>query len=419
MEDLNSGTAIQLLQNYQSLENDFNSKKIEGIEFNSFNLIHSIFGITETKHTKLLAFFLDPNESHGQGIWFLKQFLGKIEGFDLKKDVDMYNWGVTTEDINADIVIKTTSPEKISIVIENKSNEAKDQESQLYRYWYDHIYSFFDKDIDKAQDRSKCRIIYLTSGYSNKMVSEFSIEKPDFINLGYPKLDKKKKFITNWTFYKDIKGWLEDCIKRDLFDEKHRLKLYIEDYIQFWDNAQLKNDFFMEHLKNELYKSESTWNSFIEMCRYKEDLITVLKNKFVENLKFLIEGSCWKFDKEKDNDFRFFLNDWGSTSLVYEWHIGLTIWKWGGDKIKACYRGELEKYFQGYFNFIEGGLDGNKSYMMVYANNTDIKFSTYEEFLWKAVNDEKFLNEIKKVFDLFKNGEIETLFNKMDQDQTI
>lgn len=423
MEDLNSGTAIQLLQNYQSLENDFNSKKIEGIEFNSFNLIHSIFGITETKHTKLLAFFLDPNESHGQGKLFLKKFLEKIEDLQFNDSIDQYKWRVTTEDKYADIVIKAVSlvdSEKISIVIENKSNEAEDKDSQLYRYWYEHIYNFFDNDLERSQNRSKCRIIYLTSGYTDKCISEISIRKPDYIELNYPMLDKEKGFITNWTYFEDIKSWLKSCINADSLYEKHRLKLYIEDYLQFWDNTRFKNDFFMEGLKGELNNNEEKWNSFVEMCQYKDDLIKDWSDRFAEKLNELVMGSGWHFYKANNNDLRFNLNNgWNDIALVYEWEIGLTIWKGAGDNIKMQYKEKFCNLLREHFNFIDGPLGKNYNYIMEYSKNSEIRFKTYEEFIWKANNEETVLKNIKEVFEALKNDQVEIFFKDIDRDHPV
>lgn len=423
MKNSDSETIIQLLQYYQSLEDNFNRKKIEGIEFNSFNLIHSVFGISETKHTKLLAFFLDPEESHGQGKLFLNKFLEKIDGLQLNHPIDQYKWRVTTEDRNADIVIKAISiigSEKISIVIENKSNEAVDQHNQLYRYWYEHIYGFFDRDLEKSQDRSKCRIIYLTSGYTDKFVSEISILKPDFIKLEYPIINKEKGFITNWTYFEDIKSWLRDCINAESLHEKHRLKLYIEDYLQFWDNTRFKNDFFMEGLKEELNNNEEKWKSFIEMCQYKDGLIKNWSDDFAKKLSTLAADSGWCFYRANNDDLRFNLNNgWNDIALVYEWEIGLTIWKGAGGKIKKQYKERFCDLLQQYFNFIDGTLGRNDNYIMEYSQNSEMKFDTYEEFIWKANNEETILKNIKEVFEALRNDQVESLFKEIDHDNPV
>ena len=100
--------------------------------------------------------------------------------------------------------------------------------------------------MEKAQDKSKCRLIYLTSGYSDKILSDFSISKPTTLKdsklENYKVLDLEKDFITNWNFYDDIRNWLTEC------KSNHRLNLFIQDYIQYWDDTKLKKDFYMKKL---------------------------------------------------------------------------------------------------------------------------------------------------------------------------
>ena len=54
----------------QKISDDFKEIKKkwgkEGKDFNFFQFIEDKFWkITETKHSRILAFFLDPNENHG------------------------------------------------------------------------------------------------------------------------------------------------------------------------------------------------------------------------------------------------------------------------------------------------------------------------------------------------------------------
>lgn len=101
-----------------------------GNSFNFFQFIEDKFWkITETKHSRILAFLLDPKETHGQGGAFLKLFLDKLE-FDIT-NFNEKEWKVFVERNNIDILLQSNS---ISIVIENKSNGAVNQNNQLYRY---------------------------------------------------------------------------------------------------------------------------------------------------------------------------------------------------------------------------------------------------------------------------------------------
>ena len=194
---MNKDLITNFIEEYKSIEKQWSEKETKGDDFNVFDFMHSVFVINEPKHSKIVAYFLNPSANHGLGTLFLNSFLKKIE-IDFDENIK-YDWVITTEDKDADIVIKATSPQRISVVIENKSNEAKDQANQLYRYWYDHIYTFHGKDLNKAENKQISRLVYL-SGFSGKTYIEKSIEKPDNISLDYQKLDETKGFITNWSF---------------------------------------------------------------------------------------------------------------------------------------------------------------------------------------------------------------------------
>ena len=129
-------------ENLQSLLNDINDilqkdkvKKEEsrkrGERFNMFELL----GVAhyEVTHSKIIACFLDPKASHGQGDLFLKLFLNII---DDKSDINTSEAEVFTEyDIKdngrMDIFIKDSLGN--GIIIENKIY-AGDQNEQLIRY---------------------------------------------------------------------------------------------------------------------------------------------------------------------------------------------------------------------------------------------------------------------------------------------
>lgn len=88
----------------------------------------------EVTHSKIIAGFLKPQGSHGQGDLFLRLFLQTIEKNN-KIDMDTSNAKVYTEygkgvDGRLDIFIENGSH---SIIIENKIY-ARDQGEQLSRY---------------------------------------------------------------------------------------------------------------------------------------------------------------------------------------------------------------------------------------------------------------------------------------------
>ena len=112
----------ELLNDFYKIQKQYQTK---GNSFNFFQFIEDKFWkITETKHSRILAFFLNPEETHGQGGTFLKLFLDKLEidttNFNQKE------WRVYVERNNIDILLQCKT---ISIVIENKSNGAENQNS--------------------------------------------------------------------------------------------------------------------------------------------------------------------------------------------------------------------------------------------------------------------------------------------------
>src|SRR5690554_196862 len=186
-----------------------------------FNVL-DFFRIDETLHSRLLGFFLDKNASHGQGDLFLKKFIEKL-GYT---DYGNGKWNVTIEKQRIDILIERNYPHSV-VIIENKSNDAGDQENQIYRYWHRAIYL---KNKNESTDKGKYKIIYLVSN-DGKLPSENTITKPDDFSKDLP--EKVPIEIDIWNFNNQIKDWLSNCLPL-LSKENYRLKEYIIQYIEYW-----------------------------------------------------------------------------------------------------------------------------------------------------------------------------------------
>jgi hypothetical protein len=133
-------------------------------ENHNFNPLRNIT-IKETDHSRILGELLDPRGSHGQGSLFLYAFLHKV-GIERLGG----NWRITIEAGRVDILLRRDNPLSV-VIIENKSNNAQDQDGQLYRYWHDEIHvrhgnlSYRDPDTYK-----RFRVIYLPpGGYSRPL----------------------------------------------------------------------------------------------------------------------------------------------------------------------------------------------------------------------------------------------------------
>ena len=133
-----------IIDNFQKFEKAYDSKNLrESIDFNVFNFIESVFWIDEPKHSRIIAFLLNPEEIHGQRETFLYLFLEMLAIKDFRKN----KWNVYAEKGSVDILITSNYPDKKTIVIENKSNWAVDQDCQMYRYWYRNIFKNNNEDI--------------------------------------------------------------------------------------------------------------------------------------------------------------------------------------------------------------------------------------------------------------------------------
>ena len=198
-------------------------------EFNVF----SFFKVDEPKHSLLLAFLLNPHESHGQGNLFLKNFLERLNILNPESN----NWTVTAEKDRIDILLTRVNPHSI-IIIENKSNRAADQQFQLYRYWYHQIHKRkYQIDYTTDEYKQKYQIVYLTPHHS-KIPTDNSLSKPD-ISYGLPdhsnlpdKIPIDQKI---WEFSKEIFELLENSTKQ-LETENHRLREYIFQYLELIKN---------------------------------------------------------------------------------------------------------------------------------------------------------------------------------------
>ncbi len=218
--------ANHLLLQFSKFSKDRKLKnKRESCEFNFF----SFFKIDEPKHSLLLAFLLNPHESHGQGNLFLKNFLERLNV--LKPDSG--NWTVTAEKDRIDILLTRVNPHSI-IIVENKSNRAPDQQFQLYRYWYHQIHKRkYQIDYSKEDYKKRYQIVYLTP-HNSKTPSDNSLSKPD-VSYGFPEhLNLPDKIPIEpkiWEFGKEISELLESTSKK-LEAENHRLKEYIFQYLE-------------------------------------------------------------------------------------------------------------------------------------------------------------------------------------------
>ena len=159
--------------------------------FNVFRLISELY-YRENFHSDIIRFFLDTNESHGQGKTFLVEFINMLRNTGQQIDSRYYqDASAIREEGKIDILIKSETS-KHAIIIENKMNDAGDMPRQLPRY-FDYVSPSYQIDS----------IVYLPLDYS-KSPDMFDWTQEDKANVCpllniIPAYDKSRiNLVDNW-----------------------------------------------------------------------------------------------------------------------------------------------------------------------------------------------------------------------------
>lgn len=267
-----------------------------GERFNVFEML----GVAhyEVTHSKIIAGFLNPQGSHGQGNLFLRLFLQTIENND-KIDIDTSNTKVYTEygtrvDGRLDIFIENGSH---GIIIENKVY-ARDQDEQLSRYG------------KFASDHSDQYIIYYLT-LDGHEASEGSV------------IDPKTGERVNYnciSYSKDIINWLQLCIH-----ECATMPLVRETLVQYLNHIkQLSNQDMDSMNKEELLKIMTAYPECVAAIYYEQESYKqYVYNTFVKPMfiKFgesnnLIFNDCMLFSSERaERGFYFHKEEWKCSAI--------------------------------------------------------------------------------------------------------
>ena len=411
----------RLLDEFRKITVQWKEKEIKGEGFNLINFINRIWGIGETKYSQILGFFLNPRENHGQGGLFLKLFLEKL-GFKTS-NFNPQDWIVEVEQRSngrdqIDILIQSHQL-GISIAIENKSNGAKDQSHQLYRYWESAIYNFHNRDKEKALNPKYSRIVYLPKW---GVPSEQTRTRPKDYKEPYPEkltFEEQGGIISCWTYYTHIVEWLNECIGA-MGGENHIVKQLVKNYIEYWSTSNSKNKYYMDALEKEL-KNREDWLTMGEAVNTMNNLRTKWAEDFSTLLASIECHPDFVYNKGCDeanyfNDFRWtYEGSWGDLAFIYEPHKGLSIWKAGAGGAREWYKERLVKLFPDF----DISQDNNTNYLMHLSAQKDIILCQSEDnndiFLWE------YHNKGKKVYDFLaeklksytNNKEVQNLFEEI------
>jgi len=178
----------------------------------------------ETQHSMILAELLSPNGKHNMGDKFLELFFTNVV-----KDILYSNsekWIVTAEIERHDIKIRNID-NSIIIILENKSNFARDNDNQLYRYWYYGIYKIQNKI--KSYKKVYNKILYISPSY-NKEPDEQTRMPPE--ELSCEKIFIPDNTIKTIYFHDEIDEWLEKCL--NAVEDAPDIFFYIKQYRDYW-----------------------------------------------------------------------------------------------------------------------------------------------------------------------------------------
>ena len=412
-----------LLTTFRKTITEWNEKEEKGEGFNFISFISRIWGIGETKHSQILSFFLNPRENHGQGGLFLKLFLKKL-GFDITA-FEPNDWRVEVEQRSngrdqIDILVQSHRL-GISIAIENKSNGAKDQSHQLYRYWESAIYNFHNRDKEKALDPKHSRVVYLPQW---GIPSEQTRARPKDYKESYPEklaLEEQGGIISCWTYYNHIVKWLNSCVEA-MGRENNIVKQLVKNYIEYWNSTNSKNTYYMNALEEEL-KTKENWLIMGEAANTMNNLRTRWAEDFSNQLASIECHSDFSYNKDCDeanyyNDFRWtYGGAWGDIAFIYEPHKGLSIWKARAGKAREWYREKLEKTFP---DFIIS-QDQNTNYLMHLRDQNEIVLCDSRDkddvFLWEYHSKwEKVCSFFtKKLKNYTNNQEAQSLLKEINE----
>lgn len=411
-----------LLTTFRKTITEWNEKEEKGEGFNFISFISRIWGIGETKHSQILGFFLNPRENHGQGGLFLKLFLKKL-GFDITA-FEPNDWAVEVEQRSngrdqIDILIQSRRL-GISIAIENKSNGAKDQSHQLYRYWESAIYNFHNRDKEKALDPKHSRVVYLPQW---GIPSEQTRTRPKDYKESYPEklaLEEQGGIISCWTYYNHIVKWLNSCVEA-MGRENNIVKQLVKNYIEYWNSTNSKNTYYMNALEEEL-KTKENWLIMGEAANTMNNLRTRWAEDFSNQLASIECHSDFSYNKDCDeanyyNDFRWtYGGAWGDIAFIYEPHKGLSIWKAGAGKARERYKERLEHIFPDFMI----SQDSNSNYLMHVKDQNEIILCDSRDkddiFLWeyhdKGGKVRKFITE--KIRKYTNDQEVRNLLKEIN-----
>ena len=215
-----------LINNLIPKKQDYiDENKIHAFDYNVFYIIGRSksnpegYSRYETiTHSPFLADLLNSNSFHGQQDLFYRNFIGSIRNLpEAKKTYFLkvaYNdYWVKKEENHIDILIRSFKQgNQFAIIIENKINNAGDQEKQLEHYY---------EEVQKRCDLSNNQILVIYLTPDGRQPTDYSI-----------KIDMQKRLINDNVLFclsiMDIVNWIEQC---KLNVKSSKVQVILEQYL--------------------------------------------------------------------------------------------------------------------------------------------------------------------------------------------
>lgn len=246
------------------------SKQMEGkrLEVNMADRFNPFrfFRKDELGLSAILAFLLDPKETHGQGDLFLNSFLEKLNlhHFLAYDQVDVIVEKTTENNRRHDIFIRGILNDKIQWVlsIENKLNWAKDQDKQIEDYL---------ADLISYEVGNNYFILYLPVNYCNP--SKDSIDEKEWehkVESGNAKV-WDQNIVIDWLNNVEITN--------------REVKSFIKFFVKHLKERVMGENKDYSLLVNEMAKETNMLNLALDIIRSKDEFLKIIASEFKSNLK--------------------------------------------------------------------------------------------------------------------------------------
>lgn len=270
--------------------------------FNHFSIL-TTHNNKELFHSDVIAAFLDPHMGHNQGDLFLKAFIHflnaefkniNINPSDYAKAIVKKEFPTKNNDKDGRIDILVYTPTRC-IIIENKLNNAVDQEKQLQRY-----YDFMTEEKQLIVDA----IVYLPlDRYKKPCAEELDNTKAKELLCIVPAyIPGNPKCLVN--------GWILPCAELTTDTNCATILNQYADLIKILNrnnmNTQNTTDLF-----DNLRISDERWKSAVDLKNMIDSLPELMASRLSENESLVTKSqesdSIFRIWKERNDNFVGFL----------------------------------------------------------------------------------------------------------------